>query len=116
MSDPYEEPPYGTGDYEDQEEEEGITAEDCWLVISSFFETKGLVSQQIDSFDEFITSTMQEMIAENSLLTLDQNLPQSEDDPEAPVVRRYEIKFGQILLSRPALTESDGITSTRSAT
>lgn len=110
MSDPYEEPPYGTGDYEDQEEEEGITAEDCWLVISSFFETKGLVSQQIDSFDEFITSTMQEMIAENSLLTLDQNLPQSEDDPEAPVLRRYEIKFGQILLSRPALTESDGST------
>ncbi|KAL2057049.1 hypothetical protein ABVK25_002788 [Lepraria finkii] len=97
--------------YLDQEEEEGITAEDCWTVISSFFDTKNLVSQQIDSFDEFVSTTMQELITENSLLTLDQNLPQLDDDPEPqPVLRRYEIKFGTVLLSRPALTESDGST------
>lgn len=90
------------------EEEEGITAEDCWTVVSSFFDTKGLVSQQLDSFDEFVSSTMQELIAENSLITLDQNLPQSEDDPDSPVLRRYEIKFGSVLLSRPSMTEGDG--------
>ena len=95
-----------------EEEEEGITAEDCWQVVSSFFDTKGLVSQQLDSFDEFVSTTMQELISENSLLTLDQNLPQSEDEPEAPVLRRYEIKFGTVLLSRPAITESDGSTMT----
>lgn len=93
------------------EEEEGITAEDCWTVVSSFFDTKGLVSQQLDSFDEFVSSTMQELIAENSLITLDQNLPQSEDDPDSPVLRRYEIKFGAVLLSRPSLTEGDGGTT-----
>ena len=98
-------------DYLDEEEEEGITAEDCWTVVSSFFDTKGLVSQQLDSFDEFVSTTMQELVAENSQLILDQNLPQSEDDPDAPVIRRYEIKFGTVLLSRPAMTESDGSTA-----
>ena len=44
--------------------EEGITSEDCWTVISSFFESKGLVSQQLDSFDEFISTTMQELVEE----------------------------------------------------
>ena len=102
--------PYDNG-YLD-EEEEGITAEDCWTVVSSFFDTKGLVSQQLDSFDEFVSTTMQELVAENSQLTLDQNLPHDEDEPEAPVLRRYEIKFGTVLLSRPAMTESDGSTTT----
>jgi len=36
----YEEP-YDDG-YLEEEEEEGITAEDCWTVVSSFFDTKGL--------------------------------------------------------------------------
>ncbi|KAL9125776.1 MAG: hypothetical protein Q9217_005066 [Psora testacea] len=98
-------------DFLEEEEEEGITAEDCWTVVSSFFDTKGLVSQQLDSFDEFVSTTMQELVAENSQLTLDQNLPQNEDDPDAPVLRRYEIKFGTVLLSRPAMTESDGSTT-----
>jgi DNA-directed RNA polymerase II subunit RPB2 len=38
-----------------------ITQEDCWTVISSYFEQKGLVRQQLDSFDEFIQNTLQEV-------------------------------------------------------
>ena len=106
----YEEDEYADyGEYED--EEEGISPLDCWTVISSFFDTKGLVSQQLDSFDEFVSTTMQELVAENSQLVLDQNLSPSEDDPDGPVIRRYEIKFGTVLLSRPAMTESDGSTT-----
>ena len=97
-------------EYDDYgEEDAGITAEDCWTVISSFFESKGLVSQQLDSFDEFVSTTMQELVEENSQLTMDQNNPpQIHDYPIE--VRRYEIKFGQVLLSRPAMTEGDGST------
>jgi DNA-directed RNA polymerase beta subunit len=47
---------------EDEEEFEEITQEDCWTVISSFFEQKGLVRQQLDSFDEFVQNTMQELV------------------------------------------------------
>ena len=96
--------------YLEDEEDPSITAEDCWTVIQSFFDVKGLVSQQLDSFDEFVSTTMQEMVEEDSLLTLDQNAPQSEDDSDPIVLRRYEIKFGTILLSRPAMTEGDGST------
>ena len=39
--------------------------EDAWTVITSFFEEKGLVRQQLDSFNEFIDNTMQEVIDEN---------------------------------------------------
>ncbi|TVY36844.1 DNA-directed RNA polymerase II subunit [Lachnellula subtilissima] len=97
-------------EYDDYgEEDAGITAEDCWTVISSFFEAKGLVSQQLDSFDEFVSTTMQELVEEGSQLTLDQNNPQATDDNDI-ALRRYEIKFGTILLSRPAMTEGDGST------
>eukprot|EP00639_Heterosigma_akashiwo_P023704 CAMPEP_0206405564 /NCGR_PEP_ID=MMETSP0294-20121207/29172_1 /ASSEMBLY_ACC=CAM_ASM_000327 /TAXON_ID=39354 /ORGANISM="Heterosigma akashiwo, Strain CCMP2393" /LENGTH=67 /DNA_ID=CAMNT_0053863943 /DNA_START=52 /DNA_END=251 /DNA_ORIENTATION=- len=43
-------------------EEEEITQEDAWAVISAYFEEKGLVRQQLDSFDEFIQNTMQELV------------------------------------------------------
>lgn len=107
MADSFEEE-YEYDGYE--EEEAGITAEDCWTVISSFFESKGLVSQQLDSFDEFVMTTMQELVEENAHLILDQNNPAAMDD-ETIAARRYEIKFGTILLSRPAMTEGDGTTS-----
>ncbi|KAH8599105.1 RPB2, DNA-dependent RNA polymerase II second largest subunit [Bisporella sp. PMI_857] len=97
------------GEFGDGEDDLSITAEDCWTVISSFFDSKGLVSQQLDSFDEFMMTTMQELVEENSQLTLDQNNPPSTD--ENPIaLRRYEIKFGQVSLSRPAMTEGDGST------
>ncbi|KAL8865147.1 MAG: hypothetical protein Q9198_009453, partial [Flavoplaca austrocitrina] len=83
---------YDDGYLDDDVEDEGITAEDCWTVISSFFDAKGLVSQQLDSFDEFVQSTMQDLVDEHSLLTLDQHAPQS-DDNDPIVLRRYEIKF-----------------------
>lgn len=36
-----------------------IDSEDAWTVISSNFREKGLVRQQLDSFDMFMSSTMQ---------------------------------------------------------
>lgn len=39
-------------------------------MITAFFEEKGLVRQQLDSFDEFVQNTMQELVDENSNLVL----------------------------------------------
>ncbi|KAI9892797.1 MAG: DNA-dependent RNA polymerase II [Vezdaea aestivalis] len=103
--------PYGAEEYEDEGyEDQGITTEDCWTVISSFFESKGLVSQQLDSFDEFVSTTMQDVVSEKGKLVLDQNAPPDSADGEPIVVRRYEINFGTILLSRPSQTEGDAST------
>ncbi|KAL9716501.1 DNA-dependent RNA polymerase II [Leucoagaricus gongylophorus] len=99
----YEDPNYGI-DGDDGYEE--ITQEDCWTVISSFFDQKGLVRQQLDSFDEFVQNTMQELVDENSDLILDQ--ADQHTGHETDMTRRYEIKFGQIYLSRPTTTEGDG--------
>lgn len=98
-------------EYDDEYEQvEGITAEDCWMVISSFFESKGLVSQQLDSFDEFVMATMQELVDEDAQITIDQNNPPATADEESIALRRYEIKFKTILISEPRMTEGDGTT------
>jgi DNA-directed RNA polymerase II subunit RPB2 len=94
----------------DEDESTGITAEDCWKVISAFFDDKGLVSQQLNSYDEFVSTTMQELVDENSQLTLDQNNPPSIDDNNPIALRRYEIKFKTVLISEPRMTEGDGTT------
>ena len=46
----------------DEDGAEEIGQEDAWTVISSFFEEKGLARQQLDSFNEFIQHTMQEIV------------------------------------------------------
>eukprot|EP00842_Homolaphlyctis_polyrhiza_P001918 jgi/Hompol1/2727/HPOL_003044-RA len=97
---------YGYDGYGDQDN--SITQEDCWAVISSYFNEKGLVRQQLDSFDEFIQNTMQEVVDENAKLVLQAQQQHSGLDND--VTRQYIIKFGQVYLSRPTLTEADGTT------
>jgi DNA-directed RNA polymerase II subunit RPB2 len=98
-------------EYDEYGDDGGITAEDCWTVISSFFESKGLVSQQLDSFDEFVSTTMQELVDENSQIVLDQNNPPPDEQGNTIALRRYEIKFMTVLISEPRMTEGDGTTS-----
>ena len=57
----------------EEDEAEPISQEDYWSVINSFFEGKGLVRQQLESFNEFIENTMQEIVDERNTLTLDQH-------------------------------------------
>lgn len=38
---------------------EPITEEDAWTVVAAHFQERGLVGQQLDSFDNFMTTTMQ---------------------------------------------------------
>jgi DNA-directed RNA polymerase II subunit RPB2 len=39
-----------------------IGQEDAWVVIEKYFDEKKLVRQQIDSFDEFIHTKIQEIV------------------------------------------------------
>ncbi|MCL7047334.1 hypothetical protein MKW94_006641 [Papaver nudicaule] len=98
---------------EDDEEEE-ISQEDAWPVINAYFEEKGLVRQQLDSFDEFIQTDIQEIVMETPDIEI---RPESQHNPSAQQVPDfaetvYKIKFGQIYLSKPVMTEADGETST----
>lgn len=94
------------------DDDEEITQEDAWAVISAYFEEKGLVRQQLDSFDEFIQNTMQEIVDESADIEI---RPESQHNPGhqsdfAETI--YKINFGQIYLSKPMMTESDGETAT----
>jgi DNA-directed RNA polymerase II subunit RPB2 len=88
-----------------------ITAEDCWTVIHSFFDTKGLVSQQLDSFDEFASTTMQQIVDDQPAIVIDQNLSGLDDESGMPIVKkRSSIKLGTLTVSQAAMTEGDGST------
>ncbi len=95
-------------DFEEGDEEE-ISQEDTWTVISSYFEEKGLVRQQLDSFDAFIENTMQELVDESPQLVLQPEQHKSGQQGHASN-KHYVVNFGQIYLSKPTFTESDGTT------
>lgn len=81
----------------EEEDDEPITQEDCWTVISSFFEDKGLVRQQLDSFDEFIQNTMQELVDENSDMILQTTNQHSGADGDVTV--RFSLTVVFLLLT-----------------
>lgn len=56
-----EEKDTGPFDFQELDEIDGgpISEEDAWTVIAAHFQERGLVGQQLDSFDNFMTTTMQ---------------------------------------------------------
>lgn len=45
--------------------------EACWIVISSYFDEKGLVRQQLDSFDEFIQMSVQRIVEDSATIEIE---------------------------------------------
>lgn len=87
-----------------------ISQEDAWAVITSYFDEKGLVRQQLDSFDEFVNAQMQEIVDENDEHVV---TPRQQYDPGAITEldgKEFIVNFGQIYLSKPTMTEADGET------
>ena len=81
-----------------------ISQEDAWAVISSYFEDKGLVRQQLDSFNEFINSSMQEIVDENSEHVV---TPQAQYDPSTEV-RRLAISVDRPQMGKRMMLHTAG--------
>ena len=67
----------------------------CRAVITAYFEEKGLVRQQLDSFNDFINTSLQEIVDEGKLITVG---PQSQHMPGAQTAdddaeRTFEVSF-----------------------
>jgi DNA-directed RNA polymerase II subunit RPB2 len=114
----YEDQKYVTNSYYDEdangyddEAGEDITSEDCWKVIGSFFESKGLCSMQIESFNEFMRSSMQDLVNEVGSIILDHAENVDEDESNPVVIKRHEVKLGALILSSPNITEGEGTTT-----
>ncbi|GFE54525.1 DNA-directed RNA polymerase II RPB2 [Babesia ovis] len=87
---------------------DAFTDEDSWKVIGSFFKTHGLVHQQIESFNDFVTYRMQETIDQHPPIEITPQ-PQyhPEDERENNII--YRLKFGQLSLNKPCVEEKDGV-------
>ncbi|XP_048757218.2 DNA-directed RNA polymerase II subunit RPB2 isoform X1 [Ostrea edulis] len=99
--------------YETEDDGDEITAdlwqEACWIVISSYFDEKGLVRQQLDSFDEFIQMSVQRIVEDSPQIDLQAEAQHTTGVVETPP--RYLLKFEQIYLSKPTHWEKDGAPS-----
>ena len=73
----------------DEDDTDEITAdrwqEACWIVISSYFDEKGLVRQQLDSFDEFIQMSVQRIVEDAPPVDLQAEAQHMSTDQETPV-------------------------------
>lgn len=105
---------YEPDDYQDAEDEGNeitpdLWQEACWIVISSYFDEKGLVRQQLDSFDEFIQMSVQGIVEDTATIELQAEAQHTGGELETPP--RYVLKFEQIYMSKPTHWEKDGAPS-----
>jgi DNA-directed RNA polymerase II subunit RPB2 len=73
---------------EDDENDEitmDLWQEACWIVISSYFDEKGLVRQQLDSFDEFIQMSVQRIVEDAPPIELQAEAQHTSGTIESPV-------------------------------
>uniref|UniRef100_A0A3B3R1P1 DNA-directed RNA polymerase subunit beta n=1 Tax=Paramormyrops kingsleyae TaxID=1676925 RepID=A0A3B3R1P1_9TELE len=96
-------------DEDDDEITPDLWQEACWIVISSYFDEKGLVRQQLDSFDEFIQMSVQRIVEDAPPIDLQAEAQHTTGEVEEPP--RYLLKFEQIYLSKPTHWERDGAPS-----
>jgi DNA-directed RNA polymerase II subunit RPB2 len=84
-----------------------MNQEDSWTVIDSFFQEKGLVFQQLGSFDQFVVFEMQRVIDQQTPIEIS---PQSQYNPDEQVdmSKVYKWQFGQVTLNKPTVEEKDG--------
>ncbi|XP_062281790.1 DNA-directed RNA polymerase II subunit RPB2 isoform X2 [Scomber scombrus] len=106
MYDQDEDPQY---DEDEDEITPDLWQEACWIVISSYFDEKGLVRQQLDSFDEFIQMSVQRIVEDAPPIDLQAEAQHTSGEVEEPP--RYLLKFEQIYLSKPTHWERDGAPS-----
>lgn len=79
----------GYGADEEEEITPDLWQEACWIVISSYFEEKGLVRQQLDSFDEFIQMSVQQIVEDTPAIEL--QAESQYDDRESQVSKTNSI-------------------------
>ena len=84
-----------------------IVPEDVWVVINEFFESNGMVKQQLDSFNNFMHPTIQSLITDNQEINIK---PESQHRPgeEFEAQERHLLNFGTVSIARPSVIEADG--------
>jgi len=84
-----------------------MSNEDSWFIIDSFFAEKGLVFQQLGSFDQFLIYDIQRVVDAQTPIEIS---PMNQYNPEEKVDTKkvYRWKFGQLHFNKPTQDEPDG--------
>ena len=77
-----------------------------WTVIRAFFKERGLVKQQLESFDDFIKIQIQQVVKDQGPIRVETAKPDLNSKLE--LVKQYAINMSQIYVSKPTNTEADG--------
>lgn len=96
------------GDDEEDDLGDPIADTDSWHVISAFFRRYGLVHQQVDSYNDFVTYKMQEIVSNHPPIQI--TAPSYTNDEEGDVQLVYRLRFGQLTLSRPSIEDKENET------
>jgi hypothetical protein len=64
------EPVFDDGEGLDQFDDSDPAAKDLWTVIRSYFHERGLVRMALDSYDQFVSSTIMDVIEDTPALNL----------------------------------------------
>lgn len=100
-----------TEDMPGDDEESYLDSEDeseepfHWNIIRSFFEEKGLVRQQLDSFDQFISDTIPQIVDDTPTLVVRPS--PGYGTQAASAAAEQHITFGQVKMGLPCHNEKD---------
>ena len=79
-----------------------LDSPDAWIIARSYIQDYGLISSQIDSFNRFVNPQgIEEIIKQTGPIDV------TSDGTNNKL--RYRIEFGKVTISRPTVTEKDGI-------
>eukprot|EP00954_Amorphochlora_amoebiformis_P018012 1323088-Amorphochlora_amoeboformis.AAC.1 len=97
----------GDGMEYDEEDEKELSGDDVWEIIGEYFKRNGLCKQQLDSYDEFVNSTMRDILVDSRPIEL---FPEPDMMAEGSEYKRvkHSVKFDQISIGVPEITEADG--------
>mmetsp|Transcript_33024 Transcript_33024/g.85008 ORF Transcript_33024/g.85008 Transcript_33024/m.85008 type:complete len:1184 (-) Transcript_33024:53-3604(-) len=97
----------GSGMEVDEYDPPPMNQEDSWFVIDSFFNEKGLVFQQLGSFDQFIMYEIQRVVDAQTPIEI---TPANQYNPTIKIDlnRVYKWKFGQLHFNKPTQDDPDG--------
>nr|BAS01941.1 DNA-directed RNA polymerase II second largest subunit [Amorphochlora amoebiformis] len=84
-----------------------LNKNDTFSLISLFFRCNGLVNQQKDSYNRFISYEIQRIVNRSPILSI-KNIVDSKKYSISKKSIHYRIKYSQIYFSKPILHESSG--------
>lgn len=73
-------------------------------LVECYFDEHSLVQQQIESFNEFIRSTLFDIVEVNKSLSVTATTPQGH-------IQKHIVTFGQTYLGSPTIVNADGSSS-----